>query len=307
MKRNRIRNVPLLLRHRWYRRRTIVSVFAYLGALATLLEVASRTVNDPLASYLDSLWVTGGLALVGTAIVLVATLPSDRYYFTHPSFGAHIGIELGDLLSAPDDLVVLTANRHFDSVPVDRNRGGAGEPVGVQSLIAQLGRRWFPDGDGYDISRMIQASGTELGVEHRVGTFVDLTGPTGERRILIAVSSRDEVSQSTVLIDDIWNALSRLWDHARRTGAQSVALPVVGSGLARAEVGPNPLLMLLITSYVTAAMEKPICPIRILLRPDAFDLGAFELAQSYCVSLGFKSAAEAPRVTVPGQRTSAKR
>ena len=68
MKRNRIRNIPLLLRHRSYRRRTIVSVFAYLGALATLLEVASRTVNDPLASYLDSLWVTGGLALVGTAL-----------------------------------------------------------------------------------------------------------------------------------------------------------------------------------------------------------------------------------------------
>jgi hypothetical protein len=289
MKRTRIRNIPLLLRHRSYRRRTVVSVFAYLGALATVLEVGSRTAGDPWAGYLENLWLTVGLAVAGTVIVFFATLPSDRYHFTHPTFGAQIDVEQGDLLSAPDDLVVLTANRHFDSVPVDRNRGGAGEPIGAGSLIAQLGRRWFPDGDGYDIARMIQAAGTVPGSEYPVGASVDLSGPGGERRILLAVSSRDERSQSTVLIDDIWNALSRLWDQARRSGARSIAVPVIGSGLARAEVGPNPLLMLLITSYVTAAMERPICPIRILLRTDAFDLGAFELAQSYCQSLGFKS------------------
>lgn len=289
MKRTRFRNIPLLLAHRSYRRRTVVSIFAYLGALATVLEVFSRTVSEPWSGYLENLWVVVGLAVVGIVVVLFVTLPSDRYHFTHPTFDAHIDIEQGDLLSAPDDMVVLTANRHFDSVPVDKNKGGAGEPIGVNSLIAQLGRRWFPDGDGYDIARLIQASGTVPGIEYPVGTFVDLTGPDGQRRLLLAVSSRDEKSQSTVLIDDIWNSLSKLWDHARRTGARSIAVPVIGSGLARAEVGPNPLLMLLITSYVTAAMERPICPIRILLRTDAFDLGAFELAQSYCESLGFRS------------------
>ena len=46
--------------------------------------------------------------------------------------------------------------------------------------------------------------------------------------------------------------------------------------------------MLLITSYVTAAMEEPVCPIRIVLPPHAHDLGAFEVALSYCESLGFK-------------------
>src|SRR5690606_34436036 len=123
-------------------------------------------------------------------------------------------IEQGDLLSAPDDLVILTANRHFDSVPSDKVQELSAESVGVQSLIAQLGRRWFPSGDGYDIARMIEAGGKALGEQHPVGAIVDLTGPNGERRILLAVSSRDERSQSTVLIDDIWNALSKLWDHA---------------------------------------------------------------------------------------------
>jgi hypothetical protein len=67
-----------------------------------------------------------------------------------------------------------------------------------------------------------------------------------------------------------------------------VALPVIGSGYARAEVGPNPLLMLLITSYVTATMERPVCPVHILLGRQAHDVDAFELARSYLENLGFK-------------------
>ncbi len=292
MKRIRIRNIPLLLKHRSYRRRTAVSVLAWLGALATVREVLDATGDDQVARYVGNFWIVGGLALAGALVVLLLTLPSDRYRFSHPSFAGRIEIEQGNLLNAPDDLVVLTANRHFDSVPAGSGPSTlpAGEHIGRQSLIAQLGERWFPGGDGYDIARMIIASGTALGESHKVGAIVDLTGPTGEHRALLAVSSRDERAQSTVLIDDIWNALSALWDHARRSNARSIAMPVIGSGLARAEVGPNPLLMLLITSYVTAAMEKPICPVRILLREDAFDLGAFELAQSYCQSLGFRSA-----------------
>jgi len=289
MKPTRIGNIRLLRTHPSYRKRSVVSILAYLGALATVLEVLERTAGDPYTTYANNVWVVVGTAAVGSVLVLLVTLPSNRYEFVHGSYPARITIEVRDLLSAPDDIVVLTANRYFDSVPSvpghhdDRSRVAAG------SLVAQLGRRWFPGGDGHDIERMITTTtGTAPGPEQPVGATVELQGPGDERVLLLAVSRRGDQKLSTVLIDDIWAALSQLWAYARRTGPRSIALPLIGSGYANAEVGPNPLLMLLITSYVTAAMEEPICPIRIVLPKEAHDLSAFEVAQSYCESLGFK-------------------
>jgi hypothetical protein len=268
----------------------VVSVLAYLGALATVLEVLERTAGDPYTTYANNLWFVVGTAAAGSVLVLFATLPSNRYEFVHGSYPARITVEVRDLLTAPDDIVVLTANRFFDTIPTDPEHPGDRTRVAPGSLVAQLGRRWFPDGDGRDLERMIATrTGTTPGdAEHPVGATVELKGADGRRVLLLAVSRRGDQKLSTVLIDDIWAALSQLWAYARRTGPRSIALPVIGSGFANAEVGPNPLLMLLITSYVTATMEEPICPIRIVLPPQAHDLSAFEVAQSYCESLGFK-------------------
>lgn len=289
--RNRISNFRLLRTHPSYRARVVVSILAYLGALATILEVLERTAGDPYTTYANNLWVIVGAAVAGSIVVLFVTLPSNRYEFVHGSYPARITIEVRDLFGAPDDVVVVTANRFFDSVPGDPDHSNDRSRVAAGSLIAQLGRRWFPDGDGHDLERMITAAlGAHPGeVERGVGDTLELRGPRGERILLLAVSRRGDQKLSTVLIDDIWAALSKLWAYARRTGPRSIALPVIGSGYANAEVGPNPLLMLLITSYVTAAMEEPVCPIRIVLPAHAHDLSAFEVARSYCESLGFKA------------------
>jgi hypothetical protein len=62
----------------------------------------------------------------------------------------------------------------------------------------------------------------------------------------------------------------------------------VAVGFARAKVGLTPLLMLQLTSYVTSAMEYPICAMRIVLAPDSTDLDLFEATTSYCESLGLR-------------------
>ena len=76
MKRNRIRNIPILLRHRSYRRRTAVSILAWLGALATVREVLDATGSDQVAGHVGNLWIVGGVALAGALVVLFLTLPS---------------------------------------------------------------------------------------------------------------------------------------------------------------------------------------------------------------------------------------
>jgi hypothetical protein len=131
-------------------------------------------------------------------------------------------------------------------------------------------------------------TGVEAGtVEHPVGTIVELHGPDGQHVMLLGVSRRGDKTMSEVLIDEIWSALSALWENMRVNAPRSIALPVIGSGHANAQVGPNPLLMLLLTSYITAAMEDPVGAVRIMMRDTAHDLSSFELAQSYLESLGF--------------------
>jgi hypothetical protein len=235
--------------------------------------------------------VLGGAALVGAVVVLIATLPSNRYTFRHSAFRSEIHMEAGDLLTVHDDVVVVTANRHFDTVDEDHYRGESGARISRGSLVAQLGKQWFPHGDGHDLARMITSqTGIAAGtVEREVGTIVDLRGPDNQQVILLAVSRRGDKTMSEVLIDDIWTALSNLWENSRINAPRSLALPIIGSGYANTQVGSNPLLMLILTSYITAAMEAPVGPIRIIVPDAAHDLSAFELAQSYLESLGFKT------------------
>jgi hypothetical protein len=65
-------------------------------------------------------------------------------------------------------------------------------------------------------------------------------------------------------------------------------VPIIGSGFAKAQVGALPLLVLLLTSYVTAAMERPVCTLRIILPTQVVAPAMFEVTKTYCESLGFK-------------------
>ena len=64
--RNRISNFRLLRTHPSYRARVVVSILAYLGALATILEVLERTAGDPYTTYANNLWVIVGAAVAGS-------------------------------------------------------------------------------------------------------------------------------------------------------------------------------------------------------------------------------------------------
>lgn len=81
-------------------------------------------------------------------------------------------------------------------------------------------------------------------------------------------------------MDAVWISLSRLWQYARKNNISRLRLPVIGSGFARAQVGRVPLVLLLLTSYLTAAMEMPICSLEVVLQPDDADPDLLELVKS---------------------------
>jgi hypothetical protein len=54
------------------------------------------------------------------------------------------------------------------------------------------------------------------------------------------------------------------------------------------------LLILLLTSYLTASMEMPICGLAIVLRPDDTDLDLLELVKAYCDILGYRTTDQKP-------------
>jgi len=95
-------------------------------------------------------------------------------------------------------------------------------------------------------------------------------------------------------VEAVWSALSRLWQYARLNNISGLRVPVIGSGFARAQVGRVPLLILLLTSYLTAAMEMPICGLEIVLRPDDTDLDLLELVKAYCDILGYRTTDQKP-------------
>jgi hypothetical protein len=72
---------------------------------------------------------------------------------------------------------------------------------------------------------------------------------------------------------------AQLWQYARLNNISGLRVPVIGSGFARNQVGRVPLLILLLTSYLTAAMEIPICGLEIVLHADDTDLDLFQLGQ----------------------------
>ena len=178
-------------------------------------------------------------------MVLLRVRPPHRIEMRHPTFNARITVEPGNLLDETDGVIVITTNRNYDT---------SVEWVSELSLIAQLSARWYGvDGEQKLDQAIAIALGTDSVVEQPVGTVVELSHG-GQRALLLAVAQRHEETRSAVVAHDIWVALTGLWRHIRATNTSKVYVPVIGSGFARAQVGQVPLLMLLLTAYVTASM-----------------------------------------------------
>jgi Thoeris protein ThsA, Macro domain len=267
---------------RAYRRRVIIILLAFFGATVSVTQLV--------------LWisgVTGGAALaislitltpIGAVFAIRASLPKADIYFRHDSATAPVRVLIGDIFAAANAVIVITMNRHFDT----------SHPwVSDDSLVTQLKQRCYADHPDELRSAILQELALEQEDEQPVGKIARIS-PGNNTYLLLAVADRHEQARSSVAVDAVWSSLSQLWQYARLNNISTLRIPVIGSGFARAQVGRVPLVILLLTSYLTAAMEMPICGLEVVLRPDDTDLDLLELVKAYCEILGYRAIDQKP-------------
>ena len=252
---------------------------------------ASRREGGPCRNHLDMArrWRPLAASLIaiapiGLAFALRASLPKADITFRHDSVTAPVRVRIGDIFAPADSVTVITMNRHFDAAP---------PWVSADSLITQLIQREYAGRPGDLHDAIVKEVPLDHEAEQPVGEIVRIM-PDQKPYLLLAVADRHELARSAVPVEAVWSALSRLWQYARLNNISSLRVPVIGSGFARAQVGRVPLLILLLTSYLTAAMEMPICGLEIVLRPDDTDLDLLELVKAYCDILGYRTTDQKP-------------
>lgn len=266
-----------LITLRTYRRRVAVTLLAFFGATVTLAQLA--------------LWISGtrgGVALalplailapIGIVFAFRVSLPKADMSFRHDSATAPLRVLVGDIFAASDATTVITMNRHFDT---------AGPWVSGNSLVTQLIQRHYADRPDELRNAILKELAPEGEGEQSLGRIARIA-TSNNTYLLLAVTDRHEQTRSSVAVDAVWTSLSRLWQYARKNNISRLRLPVIGSGFARAQVGRVPLVLLLLTSYLTAAMEMPVCSLEVVLQPDDADPDLLELIKDYCEILGYKT------------------
>lgn len=269
----RLRNLRVyrtLWRTRSYRRRVGLRLLAFFGATASIGQVI-----------LWSVGLSGGIAVsvslgiltpIGLIFSLASTLPPGDIKLRHPNVGSLLKISIGNLFDSYESSVVITMNRQFDTSP---------EWVANASLITQLMSRLGND------SSAAELEGFNRDKDAPIGDILTLHYPDNDY-LCLAVTRRSTEYRSTVVVDEIWTALDRLWSHARLYNIPKLTVPIIGSGFARAQVGSTLLLTLLITSYLTASTERRVCDLEVVVHPKDADPELLEFAKSYSELLGYR-------------------
>lgn len=231
-----------------------------------------------LAGLSGGLAVTLSLAVltpVGLIFAMTSALPPGDLSLRHPGIRSNLRIHFGDLFDAKDAVVVITMNRRFDTKP---------RWVADDSLIGQFMRRY---GGQPGASALVETEFFNRDEDAPVGDIV--AHRDGNRGYLfLAVANRGVESRSTVVVDDIWHALNCLWQYARRNDIGKLAVPIIGTGFARAQIAHTLLLTVLLASYSTASAEIPVADLDVMVYPGDTDYGLVEFSRAYCDLLGYK-------------------
>jgi Domain of unknown function (DUF6430) len=194
------------------------------------------------------------------------------------SLVAEILVKTGDLFREVPDIVISFS----DTFDTDISISGSGRVIiSPSSLQGQLLSRIY-GGDVDVLDRDLGLALASMPVERResrdkkvlgkldryeIGTVAVLEH--SEKRIFAIAVSRmggNLIARSSYQF--LEKSLNKLWGEIRRRDCRSVAMPIIGSGLARVNVSPYSLYDLITSSFREHTQAQPICPqLRIIIHP----------------------------------------
>jgi hypothetical protein len=225
-----------------------------------------------------------GLASFSLLCAIALNLPRKSICRSLSSPDSVVEIKVGDLFDEPGHLVI-GANDVFDTEP--------GEVIRPTSVQGQFLMRVY-QGDYRQLDAEIEAaldslkadrkreSGKRKGKTWRypIGTTAVLGFPE-KRYFLNAYGYMGNDLRVKSTADDIWRSLSCLWEQIRLKGhGLEVAMPVIGSDLARTNLPRMTLTKLIVISFIAASKKDFVTKkLTVVIHPkdlDSVDLYALE-------------------------------
>ncbi len=202
--------------------------------------------------------------------------PGDVLRREFPGLGVTLVVRCGDLFDEADANLVVGFADTFDTATVND------AVISRASVQGQLLDRVY-GGDRALLDRALNqalagvqpvvvesARDKPRGKRRRYAVGTVATLPQDGRRVFALVhcrQDRDLVTRSSA--DELRLALERLWESVRKQGLlRPVALPLVGSGLARVALSREQLMIMIIDTFLrSCAVERSAPELRIVLPP----------------------------------------
>lgn len=270
-------------------KRFLISFSSNFGAFWLLLEPASFFLPEKLKFGLGGYF---SLVLISFAFAVIQNLPKISVSCKLSSPDTNIEIKVGDIFQENGHLVI-GFNDVFDTE--------LGEIIRVSSVQGQfLKREYIGNQDKLDsdieIALQEYISSRKLDPDKKrgkvwrypIGTTITL-GSYEKRYFLTAYGyMRNDLTVESNS-DYISTSLDKLWQEVRlRCHGTDVAIPIIGSGLARINLSRTELSKLIITSFVVASKRRKITDkLTLMIYPKDLDFIDFYELQEFIESICF--------------------
>jgi hypothetical protein len=237
-------------------------------------------------------WGYLGLASLSLVIALATNMPRRSLSRSLSSPDCTIEIKIGDLFDEPGHLVI-GANDVFDTE--------LGEVIRPSSVQGQFLTRIY-NNDQARLDAEIEAALVPLHYKrmqeptkikgkiwrYPVGTPLVL-GSAERRYFLIAYGFMGNDLRVKSTADAIWSSLSKLWEQVRLKGhGLNIAIPVIGSDLARTNLPRMALIELIIISFIAASKKEFVARrLTVMIHPKDLDTIDFSTLEDFLKSTCF--------------------
>lgn len=240
-------------------RRLVKECLAVVGAVAIAVTIAAGAFPQEVAEHWPFVIGATGVALL---VAIVRAWPKRTFTisFAHPA--TTMTVKVGDLFEEKGHLIVGFSDTF------DTEIGKLISPASIQGQF--LTRIYQGDRTRLDEALEHALPGHEAAIvvkkaagktwKYPLGTTATLAGE-GRKYFCCGYSSLDSATYKAESdVDTIWNALSHVWDAIRIHGElRPVAMPVIGSSLARVTGGTcATLIRLILLSYFVHSRSQPI-------------------------------------------------